>query len=401
MGRGFLVSRCSPIMRKEFSKALLGVVVAVATSVPATSTSQELVEVFNVGSPGSDIIFGQVPDLAFRTDGTLLVLDALAAEVSVLDERGALVQVHGGKGAGPGEFVNPALIATSLTGDGFAVWDANLFRMSLFGENGFETSWQLPVGMGVPSALVGFSGDRLIIHLTSISLLGFDTDEGGMSLVSFDRQGGGALVRRFPQLAFVVARGAIPRIFNPTLVATVLPDGNVLAGRSDEYNLSILDGDGQRVGLIERSITRREVPSELKAWTERSLRNPGDDEPEWLTGVAQFPEAIRLRFLENLSFADYLPVITRVLSGTEDMLLVGRGSGLADDAAPPIGNGAAPPSMDVFDLRSGKYCGVLELPDGFQVLAASGNRLAGLQDHPLDIPIVRVLELNTGTTYSC
>ncbi len=76
---------------------------------------------------GTGPLFGSINDVMVRGDGSLLVADAISAQVWHLREDGGLIGVFGGRGDGPGEFATPTELA-ALGEDEYVVLDVDRFE---------------------------------------------------------------------------------------------------------------------------------------------------------------------------------------------------------------------------------------------------------------------------------
>lgn len=87
-------------------------------------------------------------------DGRIAVADGGSAEIRIYDAAGTLLTVHGRRGEGPGEFMQPRLAGVTA-GDSLVVYDGNLRRVSiLLPDSGFVRSYLVGgEGGGFPVAL--------------------------------------------------------------------------------------------------------------------------------------------------------------------------------------------------------------------------------------------------------
>ncbi len=215
---------------------------------------------FSAGLPD----FGDIIDVAPGRQGNLVVLDALAPHIVVLDSAGAERARFGGDGEGPGEFWASGLTDLVVLGDTVAVPDLLNQRISLF-DLGGAVLGSVPVSVAEGLTLDWRrAGDRLVVRRVStpqrietLSLVdpGFETlmDLGSLAL---------------PSAAGPLA--ALPGWCR-------LADGRLVVGRTDQYLLKVTDrgavttildggareqalseGDAAHIGeLLRRSLSRR------------------------------------------------------------------------------------------------------------------------------------------------
>ena len=126
---------------------------------------------------------------AFRMDdGTIVVVDRLASQISLFDPAGVFIRNLGGRGEGPGEF--QFLQNAWARGDTIRVSDGRLSRISVFNRGG-DVLETVPVevapGMGSSTALTQFAdGAILVLNAPSggVRLGAGDVIEGGVWTLS-------------------------------------------------------------------------------------------------------------------------------------------------------------------------------------------------------------------------
>lgn len=121
-------------------------------------------------------------------DGSILVVDGGNRELRFFDSEGRLIRNVGGKGEGPGEFLEPALVQRVET-DSLLLWDTGLRRLQLFSEDGLANrtvplaGWPRGAGAKPP---VGALRDRLLIQRTRVMTPSmFRTPGASVDSVSF------------------------------------------------------------------------------------------------------------------------------------------------------------------------------------------------------------------------
>lgn len=115
-----------------------------------------------VTSPASGewMLYG-IEDLDRMEDGHLVLVNRGSQELFVFGRDGEFVQSLGGRGEGPGEFVDP--VELDFVGDSIVVWDWGLGRLVLFGPDGtHERSVTLQPPVPNPTGRVGMLGRDVI-----------------------------------------------------------------------------------------------------------------------------------------------------------------------------------------------------------------------------------------------
>lgn len=114
-----------------------------------------------------------VTGAALLTDGTVVLLDAMAHQLHFYGADGELLISAGREGAGPGEFTSPTGLRR-YHGDSVAVFDPGLGRISVFSAAG-EFARSVPVRLAAPQIeLVGTLGDGSFI----VRAVGFGRNRG-------------------------------------------------------------------------------------------------------------------------------------------------------------------------------------------------------------------------------
>lgn len=121
-------------------------------------------------------------------DKNLLVVAGGSQELRFFDSEGRLIQAAGGKGEGPGEFLEPALVR-GVEADSLPIWDTGLRRLQLFSQDGLGsrtvplTAW--PRGAGGKPPVGTLRGRLLIQRLRVMTPSMFRTPGPSVDSVSF------------------------------------------------------------------------------------------------------------------------------------------------------------------------------------------------------------------------
>lgn len=98
-------------------------------------------------------LVARVSGVAVLRDGTIAVADASEGNVKLYSRTGALVRVIGRKGSGPGEFQAPRRVQEDEAGR-LHIFDAQLWRVTLFARDGKPVRIVVPDSVGYPSDFV-------------------------------------------------------------------------------------------------------------------------------------------------------------------------------------------------------------------------------------------------------
>lgn len=385
---------------------LLLVVVLTADVVPARAQAPAVLPwtVDRVASStGGPVPFGSVPPggVAFGSDGRVYVLDGQAATVYEFTADLRPIRATGGRGRGPGEFVQPSLLAAGA--GGVAVFDPGASRISVFSEGEFawEAPWDL-VDDGIPRRMELLDSDLLIeVEPFPFERGGARSWVGARRLVRLGREGGERVVKRFPALrrSSQPANGdQRPVVFAPELHWAVRPTGDVLVSTSDRYRIESFDPDTRAVGSFAarevgpaRPVTE-EIRAQVRSQTlQRFAENRGQ------SPLSRVDGQVMRQSIAEMQFADSLPVTGDLIGGLDGLVLVERGIGLADArASTPPDALAMSPDWDVF-REDGTYLGVLEFPPGFQPRDAFRDVVVGVRVGEFGEVVVEVWRISSPT----
>ena len=335
----------------------------------ARAIDAQFTEVFWIGDEESERQFGDVAAMEFTPDGRhLVVVDRLEFRVVVYDMEGAEVASWGRKGDGPGEFsYNPRQLAVS--GEGLIAVrhdeSAELFDMSgkLIESRLFRR----------PNVARMFFDDQGRVLVESVDMEAiFQGEEPPTQLVRLDDDEVLWTSRPtyFPFDGRIVLYRALPLI-DP------IGDNRFAVGHNDRYDFTILEADsGKEVGRISRDVPVRAVTADHKRRIEDSM---GDME---------------------VAFTEFHSVALGVLAGPPGgMLWVRRGMGVGDELAPPVESmeNSVLRLYDLFRSDGGSYYGTVEVPEGFVLLVATPEFVAGVHRDEWGRESVRVMRVQFST----
>lgn len=384
-------------------------------------------DVYTVGVlDGADWeMFGSVRGVAFAEDGSLYILDNDAGHVVVVDPAGRFVRTISNEGEGPGE-LNGARSLAVLADGGIAVHDRR--GIQVFSRDGQllqEAGFSFQTGM--PSGTIHAMPDHSLVaaQLSAPSfaaLMGEEEEDEpeGRPIGRFQLDG---TLEEFhmawalpPAEASETQAGNVRMImsameaFPLPLSFDVLRDGRVALADSVGYRIKILDPSGQVTGTLERPILPIAVTDEIRD-DERGHRLAALEEGgsgggaggggnirlmvtravsvAGTAGGGSFagPDQEELNRMaedrvENMIFAEDVPVISRIAVDWSDRIWVQR-SALMGEPGP----------TDILTV-DGQYFGTIA-PDGLRIPAAFGpdGLLAYIDRDELDIQRVRVVRL--------
>ena len=376
-------------------------------------------EVYRVGSlAGEDWEqFGNVRKVAFDEAGHLYVFDGQADRIVVVGSDGEYMRGFGRKGEGPGEFRNAAAVAVMRDGRvvvadtghrAYQVFDANgiferMVRMtaegvlivtdllpnprggSVFSAVGGRTlsfSWSRDSGSGVAPPRATRPIERLLLTGDVVErdtvAEGWLPPYGEPPTVDV----GGAQLR-FPM--------APPRVFGPSMLPGVLPDGDVVFSDSTAYAIKMARPGTGVWRILQRPfqpipVTGRVVDAEKRRRLRVLAATPDDELPQ-NSFLPRSPEEIRQREREriaNLKFFEEVSVVRDLQTTWNGRIWVQRrGEDPGDNDGP----------IDVLTV-DGRYlgsfaAGATGMPSAF----GPGGLAAFVEEDEFDVRVVIVKQL--------
>lgn len=365
-------------------------------------------------------MFGSLAGVAFGDDGSLFILDNGAGHVVVVDPSGEFVRTVSSKGEGPGELNRPmglavlddGRIAVNDMGRGIQVFspDGASFQEAGFT---FQTGMPGPQMYAMPDHSLLSAG--LVVGSFG-ALMGEEEEEepAGRPIGRFRLDGSQedfyTAWARPPVEETETETGNIRMVmtgleaFSLPLSLGVFRDGRIALADSVGYRIKILDLSGQVVGTLERPIPPVAVTDGIRdAEREHRLaalaegRSGGGGGSFVVTSIAiggaagrggsigpdsEAMRRMREDRIENMTFPDEIPVISRLAVDWSDRIWVQR-SALPGETGP----------TDIL-TADGQYFGTIA-PDGIRIPAAFGpdGLLAYIERDEFDIPRVRVVRL--------
>lgn len=246
---------------------------------------------------GPEYVLAQVAAGGFVSDTSFIVGSGLDKQVRVYSTRGLLLRTLGRPGAGPGEF--RTITALACLDDGrFAIWDAQLARVTIFGEDGRIRAihtLDLASFNALRPAFVGVASGGDLVMMDSPSIASMGRYPAGLRrdtlrfMVFAPRENEWRSVASLegPEYWFYRdqnAWGALELLFSRKVVSAVVGD-DLVVGTTDALDFRMISlGNGAMHMLRLERPTR--VASTQEKEAERQLRLKALDEPFPVRGQA-------------------------------------------------------------------------------------------------------------------
>jgi hypothetical protein len=309
--------------------------------------------------------FQSIADAERLDDGSIVVADALAAELRVFDAAGRYVRAIGRNGEGPGEFRN--LTAVWRHHDSLAAWDAALRRVSVFdreGNLGRIIAFTASPGDGLrPSALATLADGSFLVHASGVitPALGEGIHRAEGQVVRYSANGEpGRVISALPGEEWVgmtPASGGLllaPRPFRRDGYVA-MSGTRIYVGDSDRFDITVFTVDGvlrQRIRIAGamHPLTQEDASAHI----ENTLAAQSNEERR---------QRVR-RTLEQMPYPETYPAFAGLLTDDDGHLWVAESARAVTDEI----------AWNVFD-SSGRWLGRVITPPRARVLRASAGRL--------------------------
>lgn len=361
----------------------------------AAGDAWSVTQAFTIGADTMDVPyqFGRITDIAVAPDGSIYVLDGVAADVRVFDRTGTYVRTIGRRGAGPGELSRVAAGVFITTDGRFAVPDMGNSRINWFALDG-EVLASVPVSYasGFPVRWDDDGSGEVVVQRRAMGNNQNAVLETGEPLVRIGRDGEEEELVLLPLPKTVRMEGAAPRftLFETEPSWDLGPSGTLRTAMTQEYRIALRDRDGVLQSIISKTAMQDEV-------TAGDIAHYKELMGEALTRRGTDPPAVT-RFLSRLEFGTTFPAFNQIMEGPEGTTLVQRVQTVSEmtsvDLSEEQSRRLGATSWDVFDA-SGRYLGAFDLPERFRPLVWRDDAVYGRwlddvdRNHVMKLDLVR------------
>lgn len=331
-------------------------------------------------------LFSRITGAVRMSDGRIAVADRGAKQVRLFDAAGRHVLSVGREGSGPGEFGSVDRL-TRAPGDTLVAYDGMQNRATVLTPDGrFVRVAGMPTAGDAPLRYAGRFGDGSLL-LSRPAMLTPDARPGlrrdTLAYFRSDASTGRADgISRLPgSETFVVAQGTGTTGYRRALTTepVALTSGDSLFfATGEDLAVDVLGADGRLRRRIRAAVPTREVSAEDRArFREQMLEG------------SRGPARARLEaMLANMPFPPALPALERLL--VDD-----AGNLWASEYRRP--GEMAGERWKVID-RSGRWLGVVEMPQGFRATHVGRDFVLGITRDSVNVERVRLHRLTrTGT----
>ena len=275
-----------------------------------------------------DVLFVGLTSISSDSAGNIYALDMSDNNIKKFDSAGRFIKVIGRNGQGPGEFDMPYKMG--VAGDRLVVYEMMNMRLSLLTLDGtYISGLRLPDAMERPEKIRGLPGGDVILETEKIY---FEKDRPQDRRIAILDSGlkhkKEIYSRSVLRDIYSLSHGNLPQPFCHDIHWDVSPDGHILIGFSDKYEIGIFDAENKRLGTVVHAWDPAMVTAEdKKNWFGNINTANGKGAPDWVVKATKFP-SLKPAFDEVLWDPDGNIIVHPILQ---------EGSGQFYDAFAPDG----------------------------------------------------------------
>jgi len=267
-----------------------------------------------------DAVLETPVSISLNGNGDIFVCDAKAANIERFDDSGRLLGVIGRRGQGPGEFSGPSLVQASERH--VAVWDRAIQRLVLFTIEGrFLKSLRFDQQIqGFPIKIRSLPDGRFVIETEKVIDNKESPQECLINLYSnrlaFIKTIYTKPARRFARI-FEPGYAEVFQPFNAMVHWEVTPEGRIAVGRSDKYEIEILDPDHGKIRALTGSYEPVKIAPEDKAayFSQMTVSFIKDGQRMTRKGAPDY-------IIDNTRFPSFKPAFDHIRVDPEGMVWV-------------------------------------------------------------------------------
>ena len=271
------------------------------------------------GALPEDVFFLGGGDIAVDDVGNLYVLDSKAKHIKKFDAGGNFIKLIGREGQGPGEFTRPSKLICST--DKLVAWDMLGFRFSLFTLDGepIKSVRHSFIEEGTPQNWRPLPSGEFIVGMEKIYRDPETPQDFSVILFSPEMEQIKTIYTHpvWRNIWGIPNAPNIPLPFHPYVHWDVTPDGKIIIGFSDKYEIDIYDKDAGKLYSINHAYDPVKVSKDDREMFLKGLVFSGQ------TGSGTIvkkdpPPALK----EHMRFPEFKPAFSSIAVDSEGNILV-------------------------------------------------------------------------------
>jgi len=264
-----------------------------------------------------DIFFESPFSIACDEKGNVYICDYRANNIKKFDASGKFIKIIGREGQGPGEFSWP--YQATLAKDRLFVWDMRNRRLCVLNPDGeFIKSEKITFATGRPQKMRSLPNGDIVIEMEKTYFGEPDKPQDcTIELYSPDLEHKKTIysheVWRNKYIRGEFGLTNVPQPFSPRVYWDVSPDGKIIIGYSEKYEVSIYDNVGEKLSTFTHSYEPVKVIEEDKKRHFAGMTFSRGGEVK--QGAPDF-------IVKNTKFPKYKPAFNNILVDSEGNILV-------------------------------------------------------------------------------
>jgi len=248
------------------------------------------------------LYFENPNSLAIDADGNVYVCDGDANHIKKFNKEGRFIETIGRSGAGPGEFGMPGFIEASK--DRLVLWEWGNRRISVLNLEGkFIKGFRFSGTNELPMDIKGLPGGQIIIEIEKTDFNNQKyPQECRIDLYSSDMEFIKTIYSRklYRAKPIMKPRVSVPQPFNPMVHWNVSPEGRVVIGFSEKYEIEVFDPlDGKLLSFSHKytpvKVNNKDKEDHFSKFRVKEFKADGSTRirigaPDYIANNTEFPK---------------------------------------------------------------------------------------------------------------
>lgn len=266
-----------------------------------------------------DVFFLGYGDIVVDDSGNVYILDSKARHIKKFDAGGKFLKLIGREGQGPGEFTRPSKLVCS--GDKLVAWDMMAFRFSLFTLDGkpIKSVRHSFTEKGNPQKMTALPGGEFVVGIEKVHFDPKTPQDFSILLYSSEMKQVKTIYSHqvWQNIWGIPNAPNIPVPFSSYVHWDLMPDGKIVIGYSDKYEIGIYDKEAVRLASISHAYEPVKVSKEDREIFFKSLFFSGQTSDG--TIVKKDPPPT---LKEHVKFPEFKPAFSSIVVDSDGNILV-------------------------------------------------------------------------------
>jgi hypothetical protein len=258
-------------------------------------------------------------DIVVDDSENVYVLDSKAQHIKKFDGAGNFLKSIGREGQGPGEFSRPSGLVCS--GDKLVAWDMRAFRFSLFTLDGepIKSVRHSFIELGNPQKMRALPTGEFVVEIEKVNFDPKTPQDFSILLYSPEMEKEKTIYEHkvWRNIWGIPNSGNIPVPFAPYVHWDIMPDGRIVIGYSDKYDIGIYDKEAAERASFSHRYEPVKVTQQDKEFFFKGV-SYSRSSPDGTVTTTEPPPA----FKEHVKFPEFKPAFAHLVVDSEGNILV-------------------------------------------------------------------------------